>query len=355
MSKTLPSAVGIDLGEHASKAVLLHRKSGGKLALAAYSIRPIEAPIKTPDELAAHLRGLLKDLGGSSKFFSIAVSNRNAILRIINQPPTPVELLRIAVALNSMSLLNQDCKDYVLDCDLLDQPDPASSAPATGTAAEAQRLKQVRYLVGGVKRSRVSMLNESFLKAKAPPLNLQLAAVANLNAFAVSNPESFKVGSFMLVDVGHNETSVLMGLRGSLKLVRTIEYGGKNLLEAVTSGGAIDTGAAFTLLQQGDTGMNEVCRQSLSQLARELRSSIAFFEGQYEDTISGVMLSGAICRAELPLQVLSDEMEMPCQLWNPFDRCDINLSKPRKAELSQAYVQLGAASGAAMELLIPRD
>ena len=72
--------------------------------------------LTTPEELAQQLKLLLKDLGGSAKGCAIAVSDPESLLRIIEQPNTPIDLLRNALRLNGLMVLNQECKDFVLDC-----------------------------------------------------------------------------------------------------------------------------------------------------------------------------------------------------------------------------------------------
>jgi len=354
MAKTLPSAIGVDLGEFTLKLVLIQRKGASRYALAGFSVIELGDEPLTEAVLAEKLKAGLKEISGSSKYASVAVSSRGAVLRIIEQPPTPPEYLRKAIALNSMTLLNQDCKDYVLDCDQLDADTPPSEQEKEEggePAAPRAKKKLVRYLVGGIQRSRIGFLQQAFGKCRQSLMNVQLAPVSNMNAFAASNGDGFKAASFMLVDVGHEETSVLMGVEGDLRLVRTIDYGGKVFLDAVTAGGAIEAHAATMLLQQGDAGMAEASRMTIMQLAREIQSSIAFFEGQHEYTVREIFVSGAICRAELPLQMLSDELDLPCQLWDPFANVEVLLNQKRREELSYSYVQLGAAFGAALEIL----
>jgi len=355
MAKSLSSAIGIDLGEHTHKAVLLQRKGNQKYVLQDFALQEASQPLETTEAIADAIKTISQSLSGGSKSASVAVSGRGAILRIIQQPRTPVELLRQAVALNSETLLNQNCRDYVLDCDELD-PEVAPEPTQEDDEEEKQVKKQnpnrpTRYLVGGMLRERVQKLNEGVSKARLQLVNLQLAPVCNLNAFAASNPQSYNAQSFMLVDVGHEESTVLMGVKGNLKLVRTIDYGGKAFIEAVTGEGAIDVSAATMLLQQGDTGMAEASRMTISSLAREIHSSIAFFEGQHEETIQDIFLTGAICRAELPLQMLSDELDLPCQLWDPFSQVELKVDAAKKEALGTSYVQLGAAFGAALQVV----
>src|SRR5438045_4444800 len=108
----------------------------------------------TADDVAQHIKQLLKDLGGYTKSCALAVSEPGSLLRIIEQPNTPPALLRNALRYNGLSMLNQDCKDFVLDVASISN----GISGANGTAGEGQgavavqvqapATTQTRYLVG---------------------------------------------------------------------------------------------------------------------------------------------------------------------------------------------------------------
>lgn len=342
MAKGYNSVIGIDLGYSSLKAVYLQRKGGGKVALAGYSIRPFSTVPATPEDLVGHLRELLKDVGGSAKVFSVASSTRDGMVRVIEQPITPPSLLRDAVRLNSGALLNQDCKEWILDCDLVKSPEVVEGRPPARTA---------QYLVAGMKRDEVAGVTDLVAKAKIKAETLQLAPLATFNAFEVANPDVFENSAFMIVDVGYRETSVIVGVRRELVLVRNIEFGGKSFIDGLTQEGAIDINAAILLVEQNDPGMADVSRIALAPLAREIRNSIGFFEGQREESIGKVFISGAMARAEMPLQIISNELDLPCELWDPTAKCEITVSKNKRGRLTVEFVSLNVAFGAAWELL----
>src|SRR3954451_9144989 len=115
MARRGDTVIGIDLGKHLFKAVSLRRKSDQRLILTSFTSREIEKEISSVDELAQELKQLLRDLGGSAKGCAVAISDPSSILRIIEQPDTPIDLLRNALRLNGLAVLNQECKDFVLD------------------------------------------------------------------------------------------------------------------------------------------------------------------------------------------------------------------------------------------------
>jgi Tfp pilus assembly PilM family ATPase len=351
MPKAFNSVVGVDLGRYALKAVNLQRK-GGRLAVTGFASRVIGgAAPESADALAHHLKLLFRDLGATGKGCVAAVSSPDALIRIIEQPTTPTKLLRDALRLNGLALLNQECHDFVLDCDQIPAGVPSESAAGAPPPPTSGRAMS-RYLVGGLPRAEISQISSAFQKNRTQVDAVQLAPICNYNAFEYSHADIFAREAFVLVDIGHCETRVLVGAKRELVLARTIDYGGNDFLNAITSGDGIDRESAILLVEQNDPGMVEASRASLFNLARELRSSIGFFEGQREEAITRVYFSGGLVKALMPLQILSDELEIACNTWDPFQNCQVDLPKSKLAAFDGERTHLNVACGAALELLL---
>jgi type IV pilus assembly protein PilM len=151
--------------------------------------------------------------------------------------------------------------------------------------------------------------------------------------------------------MGHLQSTVLIGHKSELMLARSIEYGGKQFTEAMTADGAVDAAAARVLMQQGDAGIAEVCRQSLLDLATEVRNSVGFFEGQCEESIHRIFVSGGMAKTEMILQTLSDELGLPCEVWDPLETCQVALPPAKRQALAGEFVSLNVACGAAISYL----
>jgi len=337
MAKAASSALGIDLGQHTWKAVHLQRRAGGRVALTGFATREVGGAFTGEEQMAHHLKLLLKDAGGGAKVRAACLGGDGVILRIIDQPPTPVDMLRSALRFSGQSLLHQDCSQHVLDCDRI--------------GAAAPSAESVKFLVAGAPRSRVQEIDGVFTRSRFPLRRMQLAPVALFNAFEFTRPQVHAEGPFLLLDIGHTSSTVIAGIRGGITLVRGIGYGGDNLLRDLTLDGAMDRASALMLMQEGDAGMAQAGRESLAMVAREVLNSIGFCESQWDRPIAKVFVSGGASHAEMVLQVLSDEVNLPCELWSPFERCEVALPGGRREAFDQANWNLGVAFGAAVELL----
>jgi len=355
MARRGDSVIGIDLGKHAFKGVSLRQNSDSRLVLTNFASREVPEEFATVDELAQPLKLLLRELGGRIRGCALAISHPVALLRIIEQPSTPINLLRNALRLNGLAVLNQECKDFVLDVAPVSAngtgEGSASGIDSGGVAVQSAVATKTKYLVGGMLRQTVKQISEAMSKTRVSADILQLAPVCSFNAFEFAYPEIFHNDAFLLLDMGHSQSTVLMGSKGELVLVRGIDYGGKTLRQALAADGALEKDAAWTLLQQGDPGMAEICRASFARLATEVRNSIGFFEGQREESISRVCVSGGLARIEAILQMLSDELGLPCEIWDPLETCEVALSAPKREALPHEFVSLNVACGAAFEYL----
>jgi type IV pilus assembly protein PilM len=198
-------------------------------------------------------------------------------------------------------------------------------------------------------RSQVKQIVAAANKNRLSAEILQLAPVCSFNAFEFAYPEIFANDAFLLLDMGHLQSTVLIGSKGELMLVRSIDYGGKALMQALTAEDALDADAAWLMIQQGDEGMTEICRGSLARLGMEVRNSIGFFEGQREEAINRIFVSGGLARAETVLQALSDELSLPCEIWDPLETCEVALPAAKRQTLPNEFVSLNVACGAAFE------
>ena len=355
MARRGNSVFGIDLGKHVFKGVLLQKKGDERFVLTSYASREVPAEINTPEELSQQLKLLFKDLGGSAKGCAIAVSDPESLLRIIEQPDTPIDLLRNALRLNGLAVLNQECKDFVLDCAPVSAENTnghATNGVENGSAEPAQNgVAKMKYLVGGMLRPAVKQISEACSKMRVSADILQLAPICSFNAFEFAYPEIFAKDAFLLLDMGHLQSTVMIGSKKELVLVRSIDYGGKALTQALTADGALDANAAQLMMQEGDAGMAEICRSSLARLATEVRNSIGFFEGQHDQSILRIFVSGGLARTETILQTLSDELGLPCEIWDPLETCEVALPPAKRQALPHEFVSLNVACGAAFEYL----
>ena len=349
MAKTLSSAIGVDLGRYSIKSVLLQKKGGDRYVLTHFASMPMDdAAERTPEAIGAQLKALVKHMGGTAKGCAVAVSSPDALVRIIEQPETPPEILREALRLNGTAIMNQDCKGFVLDCVDCEQTAPAPAEKQAAPGPVAQR----RYLVAGLPRTEVTQLSQVFEAGGLGNVAaVQLAPVTVFNAFEFAQKETFDNHSFFLIDFGHLSSTMMIGARRELALIRSVDFGGKSLAESLCALSGESPETVLSALAAEDEVMVEYARMALMPLTREIGSSIGFYEGRREETISQIWVSGGLARNATLLRLLGEELRMPCQPWFAVERCEVNVSSSKRAQLAEEMLDYSIACGAAAQLL----
>ena len=287
----------------------------------------------------------------------MAFSDPTSLLRIIEQPDTPVDLLRNALRLNGMTVLNQECRDFVLDvapvnANRSEQPAPESLEDGN-VAVQGAVLTQTRYLVGGMLRTSVKQLFEALGKTKLTPDIFQLAPVCSFNAFEVAYPDIFNNDAFLLLDMGHAQSTVLIGNKGELVLIRSIDYGGEALNQP-----SPQTARSIRRLP-GPWCRNQIPGWPTSAAHRSIvwlrKSEIpSAFSRDNARRVSAGFLSRVDWPAWKPFsRRLSDELALPCEIWDPLETCEVALPAAKRQSLPHEFVTLNVACGAAFEYLIP--
>jgi|GEM_PF-191657 len=348
MAKILNSVIGIDLGRHAFKSVLLKRRGDGKLQLCRYAVRAIKIESGSEEEFVHEISALLEQMGGRSKACAVAFSHIDGILRNIEQPSIPRELLRDALRFNGMTLLNQDTKNFVFDC-LAVEPGEKLECPEKD--AVSKDPPKITYLVGGIPREQIEEMEQSFAAVNQHVSSVQLAPLCNFNAFAFSRKEAFEKGPFLLVDIGHSTSTIVLGRHRQFHVVRTIDYGGQNFINSIIRAGNGRADLALGLLEDEDFMVVEIARRSLVGFAREIRSIITYLQGSHDESVTEVFFSGAAAESKKILELLSGELYLPCVAWDPSSQFEIALPPGQKAGFAKDMTKLNIACGAAASLL----
>jgi len=337
MAKAPNSAIGLDIGRYALKCVQLQRRGENRYSVTHYAMRPLDGSGVT----GPILKDVLKQMG-SAKALGVSVSSPDALLRLIDQPDMSTTLLRDALRLNGPTLLNQDCREMVLDCDRV---------PVSGN--EKLDAGRQRYLVGGLPRTDVQRYSALLNDAGASVDALQLAPISLFNAFEFSHPDAFATQGFFLIDIGYTTSTMVLGTKRELVLVRSVEVGGRSILDTLSAMSGEPRDSVLIAIEQHDEMMLDNARVALMNLTREVSSSIGFFEGRREETISKICVSGGPAKSPALMKLLGDELHIPCEPWNPFDPCEVSLPARQRDRFPSEMFDLHVACGAAAELLNP--
>jgi general secretion pathway protein L len=166
----------------------------------------------------------------------------------------------------------------------------------------------------------------------AEPRSLFVAPVIYQSLFAGERtPAPTEPPCRVLIDVGHRRTNVCFLLRGEAVYARTLLRGGEALTAAVaaTFQCSLDR-AERAKREEGMVGsaskrphgpipqrMDEVLREALAPLLREIRQTLASFRAREKTTIEGILLTGGTAALNGLPEYLAEELVLPVTTYAP--------------------------------------
>jgi type IV pilus assembly protein PilM len=334
-------AIGLDLGTSQIKAAVLRRIDSG-FQLADYAVVPTSGGVGksgTKDKFAEELQQVMAKLGTPERRVRVAISCSSAMVCETEFPRMPIEEVKSALKLNSTRYLRRDFSNYYLDAVELTEPPKDEKAKQSST---------IRILVGGANREEVLWYRDALTTAKIRPETMELAAVSVVNAFRFMNPELCEKEVVLLVDIGGRSTTINLLRHGQPLMTRIMHFGGQQISEYLGQMLAVQTAAA----EQEKLKMSESAlpfiKQAIFPLAKEVRSSIDFFERQQECHVTRAFACGGSACGPAVLQSLSEQVGCHLECWNPVQTLStshFNGDGPKLLELAPSLaVALGAAA-----------
>lgn len=361
-------ALGIDIGASHIKAALIRRQRD-TFELLEYAVHAVPAtPAKAyrGPEFAAELQKTVDTLKTSERRAYVTISCSSAMVCQAEFPPAPIEDIKSALKLNSSGYLRRDFSSYYLDAFELkrDPQDPKVKGknpvpPVEAKTKDANKTKEkeskpkdkdgakTAILVGGATKEEVDACREALTAAKIKPQVIELAAVSVINSFQMSHPD-IKDEVVVLVDIGARMTSVNF-LHGGLPLItRIMHFGGVQVSEYIGQVLMLKPQEAEEEKRKMSAPVQELVKTAISPLAREIRSSIDFFERQNDLHVQRIYACGGSASSPQILTILSDAVGTPVECWNAVESLDVSQFNGGTRRVLSVGPSLAAAVGAAV-------
>ncbi len=333
--------IGLDVGARALKAAVLQR-DGDMVKLARYLVTPSATTFDksgSPERLGAELNELMSKLEVSERTARVAISCPSATVCETEMPRAPLDEAKNALRLNSARYVRRDLSNFYLDAIELADAQPADNK---GKAASVMRV-----LVAAADREEVRWYRAALEAAKIRPETMELSALTVVNAFQFGNAELCQKEIVVLLDVGAHSTSINLLRHGQPAMTRIMHFGGNHISEFVASILTLQPAAAEEEKIKMSEAVQPLVGQALSPLAREIRSSIDFFERQQDCHVTRAFACGGTATSPLILKFLSDEVGFHIEPWNPVQALSIAHLNGEAQTLERVAPCLAAAIGVA--------
>jgi Tfp pilus assembly PilM family ATPase len=362
-------ALGIDIGASHIKAALIRRQRDTfeLLEYAVHAVPTTPAKAYRGPEFVAELQKTVDTLKTSERRAYVTISCSSAMVCQAEFPPAPIEEIKSALKLNSAGYLRRDFSSYYLDAFELkrDPQDPKVKAKSPVPPVEAAKNKdsgktkekenkprdkdsaKITILVGGATKEEVDACREALTAAKIKPQVIELAAVSVINSFQMSHPD-IKDEVVVLVDIGARMTSVNF-LYGGLPLItRIMHFGGVQVSEYIGQVLMLKPQEAEEEKRKMSAPVQELVKTAISPLAREIRSSIDFFERQNDLHVQRIYACGGSASSPQVLTILGDAVGTPVECWNTVESLDVSQFNGGTRRVLSVGPSLAAAVGVAV-------
>jgi type IV pilus assembly protein PilM len=335
------AVIGFDLGSRQWKGVAVQRTDRG-LQLCHYVVAACPSGAGKTELLAScaeTVQQLFSQLKVSDRQANVAISSPSALVAMIEMPRFAPEELRTTISLNSTRYLRRDLGNYYVDAVELGET----------TDGKARRSPTMQTLVAGAPKEEVLYFRNMLAAAKIKADTIELGAISVINALQCSHREICEQHLVLLLDIGHQVTSLNFLRLGQPVLTRLMPFGGAQVTEQIARELGVTPADAEQQKHTMSAQMAGTAQDALQTLAREVRSSIDFVERQYDCEIRHAFAGGGTACNPLIVAALSQEVGLPIQRWNPLEGC--NVSDVDAAALEAIAPCLGVAVGVAVAKL----
>jgi Tfp pilus assembly PilM family ATPase len=332
--------VVIDLSERTTRATLL-QWTGEDFAVKDYSF--LEAPGLLGDmtraELAAHLRTVVGSINTKSRNVILVLGMQDVLVRWLELPKSSDTGFRDMVKLNTNKYFQQDASQLVIDCFpvTIDFGGIAGIGRDAHVVAVGAKQELFRVLLAAARDAGLNLLRVTSTQA----------SLANAVRFA--QPESVGSQVVALIEFGPKTCSVTAAASGQPALTRVIE-----LDDATITG--VDE-AFSTPYPVADEIRASLIRNRLQKtlypVGREISAAIDYFEAQLNCRITAALFSGGTERAELTVETLQAQLDVPCQRIDVSSMVTIEVSNGKGERAPRELQRLGGCVGAAAAHYLP--
>lgn len=327
-------AIGVDLGSTSIKIVQL-KGGGGRWKLHRCAHLPLTnaGPDVAAPERRAQAVGLLKDYvkkqkGALAKNAVLSVSGNSVIVRFVKFPKMSRDDLNKMILIEAEPYIPFSIPEVNLDFQIL------------GDVTEDAQKKMETILVAAKKdiiNARVDITQQAGLA----PVLIDVDAFALQNAYEASFGSSVKETA-LIVHMGAFVTSMIIVENGVPKVVRDVFIAGNAVTKALQRNFQCDGKAAEAMKARAQllvtpeerekaladsnkeiVQMSTVIMPVMKDLLAEIQRSLDFYLSQGQDRqVARVLLSGGASRLGNIMNYLAQELRLPVEAFDPFQRID---------------------------------
>ncbi len=343
--------LGLDIGSSAIKLVQM-KEQKGKYVLQKFGMKPLEpevivdGTVMDAGRVVTAIKELVSELNTKVKNVAISVSGHSVIVKKITLPVMSDEELETEIKVAAEQYIPFDLNEVNLDYHVLNATEQADDGQA-----------QMSVLLVAAKKDKINELTELVRGAGLTP------SVLDVDAFAVENMYGLNYDTgpddiIALVNVGASVMNINILKGGSSLFTRDIAVGGSGYSEAIQRELGVSFDEAEGIKKKHDPlsadaeTVTTVLDGVNAEIASEIAKSIDYFKTTVAaGEISKIVLSGGCAKVAGLANQLSDRMNIPVELANPFRNVDTSESGLDETELAALAPMAAVGVGLALRTI----
>ncbi|QSX34032.1 pilus assembly protein PilM [Shewanella avicenniae] len=341
-----PQMVGIDIGSHEAKAILLAKVSDGYKILA-HASAPIKKgavndhDIRDGEAVTESLRLLKRQLPKSAKFAAVSVSGSAVMTKVIYMDASLSEVeMEAQIEIEADNLIPYSLDEVSIDFETL-APNK-NDATKVDVLLSACRTDNID--------ARVDALDSIGMEVKVVDVEgYALGRAYELVAKQV--PESIQTsGVVVLVDIGANMTTFAVVEQGETTFIREQAFGGELFTQSILSYYGMPYEQAEKAKIDGDLPRNymfEVLTPFQTQLLQQIKRTLQIYcTSSGKDKVDYVLLCGGTSKLEGMVNLLTNELGVQAAIADPFKgalKADEKVQQQLKQDINKYLIACGLA------------
>ncbi|HEX7248023.1 MAG TPA: type IV pilus assembly protein PilM [Actinomycetota bacterium] len=232
--------IGLDIGSTAVRAVELAPGDPPTVVKAAQVPLPAGAvengEVKDPTVVTDALRELWERGGFKLKRVFLGLGNQRVVVREIALPYLPDKELRASLGFQVQDFIPMAVDEAVLDYDPIGE-------------FEQEDRRMLRMLLVAAQRQMVDVSISAVTGAKLEPIGLDLVPFALVRSVGTTGVgmDLDEEGDEAIIDIGAHVTNIVVHARGTVRFVRILPSGGRDVTLAIMRGIGVDDDVAERL------------------------------------------------------------------------------------------------------------
>lgn len=340
------SVAGLDIGSSSIKIVELDGKMNS-LSLQALGFENlpgdtvIDGQIMELNTVSESISNICKDHQIKCNQFVTGVSGHSVIIKNIVLPPMSREELEESIDWHAEEHIPFDLSDVTLDYHV------------TAEGAEATQV-----LIAACKRERIDNLKQSIQLSGHQPVVIDVDTFALQNCYEVNyQPDDSQVVTLLNIGASTMNINIVQGTRSLF--TRDITIGGsqftdvlqKNLGISFQHAEALKRGVMTDVEDAEEKAIEPLMNNVMEMVAMEIQKTFDFYRATADDgglPVQKILISGGGSKLAGLREGLSERLELPVEILDPFRQIKVDTRKFDPDYLSEIMPEMAVAVGLAL-------